>query len=134
MSESKKPTPPTTGPATVRNIIQELPLPGQRKVGTTDFACDVLVVGAGYAGTMAALRAQALGQKVIVVCKQIIGKSGLSPWANTQMFFDPTLGDRAEDWIAAFQSRTEYVVDLDYLNLFMRDSLAPLFGLGEIGY
>jgi succinate dehydrogenase/fumarate reductase flavoprotein subunit len=115
---------PAMIPATRRNIIQELPLPGQRKVGQTDFACDVLVVGAGYAGTMAALAAHEAGQEVIVVCKQIIGKSGLSPWANTQLFFDPSLGDKAEDWIEAFQSRTEYLIDLDYLELFMQDSLA----------
>jgi len=133
MAESKKPAQPSMIPATVRNVIQELPLPEQRKVGTTDFACDVLVVGAGYAGTMAALRAHELGQKVIVVCKQIIGKSGLSPWANTQMFFDPTLGDKAEDWIEAFQSRTEYLVDLDYLDLFMRDSLARYLDWVKLG-
>ncbi|GEM_PF-176338 len=118
---------------TTRNIIKELPLPGQRKVGTTDFTCDVLVIGAGYAGTMAALGAQALGQKVIVVCKQKIGKSGLSPWANTMLFFDPTLGDNEDSWIQGFQDNTEYLIDLDYLKLFMRDSLARFKDWRQLG-
>jgi len=122
-----------TTSSTVRNIIKEPPLPGQRKVGTTDFTCDVLVVGAGYAGTMAALRAHALGQKVIVVCKQIIGKSGLSPWANTMLFYDETFGDKRENWIQAFQSRTQYLVDLDYLDVFMNDSLARFLEWRELG-
>lgn len=121
----------TTG--TARNIIKELPVPGSRKVGTTDFTCDVLVIGAGYAGTMAALRAHALGQKVIVVCKQIIGKSGLSPWANTMLFYDETLGDKREGWIKSFQSNTEYLIDLDYLDVFMNDSLARFLEWRELG-
>jgi len=102
---------------------QETPIPGIRKLGTTDYTCDVLVVVAGYAGTMAALRATALGQKVIVVNKGITGKAGLSPWANTMMFYDPTLGDTETNFIEGLQNRTQYLVDLDYLNLFMRDSL-----------
>ncbi len=120
-------------PGTVRNIIKEPPVPGQCKVGQTEFNCDVLVIGAGYAGTMAALRAHALGQKVIVVCKQIIGKSGLSPWANTMLFYDERLGDDRENWVQAFQSGTEYLVDLDYLDVFMNDSLARFLEWRELG-
>lgn len=122
-----------TSAPTVRNIIKELPTPGQRKVGTTDFKCDVLVVGAGYAGTMAALKAHAMGQKVIVVCKQVIGKSGLSPWANTMLFYDERLGDKKADWIKAVQSRTEYLIDLDYLDVFINDSLARFLEWRELG-
>lgn len=122
-----------TTPGTVRNIIKELPIPGQRKVGTTDFKCDVLVIGSGYAGTMAALRAHALGQKVIVVTKQIVGKSGFSPWANTMLFYDESLGDDKEKWIKAVQSGTEYLVDLDYLDVFFNDSLARFQEWMELG-
>ena len=129
----KKASAKTAAPGTVRNIIKEPPVPGQRKVGQTEFTCDVLVVGAGYAGTMAALRAHALGQKVIVVCKQIIGKSGLSPWGNTLLFYDETLGDDRDNWIQAFQSNTEYLIDLDYLDLFMKGSLARFKEWQELG-
>ena len=124
---------PGETPGTVRNIIKEPPIPGLRKVGTTDFKCDVLVIGSGYAGTMAALRAHDLGQKVIVVTKQLVGKSGLSPWANTMLFYDETLGDKRDDWIQAFQQRTEYLTDLDYLDLFMNDSLARFLEWRELG-
>ncbi len=120
-------------PGTVRNTIKELPVPGQRKAGQTEFKCDVLVIGSGYAGTMAALRAHALGQKVIVVTKQITGKSGLSPWANTMLFYDERLGDKRDDWIRAFQSTTEYLIDLDYLDVFMNDSLTRYLEWRELG-
>jgi len=106
------------------NLISELPAPGQRKVAATKFNADVLVIGAGYAGTMAAVKAASMRQKVIVVLKGTAGFSGFSPWANTMLFFDKRLGDKREDWIQAFQSRTEYLVNLDYLDLFMNDSLA----------
>ena len=120
-------------PGTVRNIIKEPPVPGQRKPEQTEFKCDVLVIGAGYAGTMAALRAHALGQKVIVVTKQIVGKSGLSPWANTMLFYDERLGDKREDWIKAFQAAGDYLIDLDYLDVFMEDSLARYLEWQELG-
>ena len=120
-------TPPAAAPAPLIAELPfpgELPVPGQRKVPRTEFDCDVLVIGAGYAGTMAAVKAASMGQKVIVVNKQITGKAGLSPWANTMLFFDEALGDKRENWIEGFQSGTEYLIDLDYLDLFMSDSLA----------
>ena len=80
----------TVGPNT-RHVIEELPLPGLRPLGTTEFSCDVLVIGASYAGAQAALGAYDAGLKVIVVDKGIPGKSGAGPWANTLLFFDESL-------------------------------------------
>jgi len=120
-------------PATVRNIIQELPIPSLRPVGQTEFETDVLVIGSSYAGTMAALKAHSMGQKVIVVDKGLVGKSGFGPWANTMFFYDETLGDKREDWIQAFQGNTEYLVDLDYLDMFINDSLARFLEWRELG-
>jgi succinate dehydrogenase/fumarate reductase flavoprotein subunit len=117
----------------VRNIPSEPTAPGQRKQVQTEFKCDVLVIGSGYAGTMAALRAQALGQEVIVVTKQVVGKAGLSPWANTMLFYDESLGDKRADWIKGFQTVGDYLIDLDYLDVFIEDSLARYKQWQELG-
>jgi succinate dehydrogenase/fumarate reductase flavoprotein subunit len=113
-----------TIPSTRLNLINELPAPGQRRMANTEFNADVLVIGAGYAGTMAAVKAASMGQKVIVVLKGTLGFSGFSPYANTLLFYDEALGDKREDWIQAYQSRCQYLVDLDYLDIFINDSLA----------
>jgi len=127
-STTTKTQPPVTITETVpsarRNIPQELPLPGLRPLGTTEYTCDVLVIGASYAGAQAALGAYAAGQKVIVVDKGIPGKSGAGPWANTLLFFDERFGDNRESWINSFQRNVEYIVDQDYLDVFMEHSLA----------
>ena len=107
-----------------RNHPQELPLPKLRPLGTTEFNCDVLVMGASYAGIQAALGAYDAGMKVIVVDKGKPGRSGAGPWANTMLFYDERLGDDRDVWTKTFQRNTEYIIDQDYLDLFMEESLA----------
>lgn len=101
----------------------EAPLPPLRKVDKREYVTDVLVIGGGYAGLQAAMTARNLGQKVILVDKAITGKSGFSPWANTFCFYDEKLGDKRDDWIQGVQTQCEYMVNLDYYNQYMNDSL-----------
>ena len=57
------------------------------------FECDVLIIGGGMAGFFAAIRAIEKGQKVVMVDKGTVGRSGFTPWANTFSIFDEALGD-----------------------------------------
>ncbi|MEI6056900.1 MAG: FAD-binding protein, partial [Lentisphaerota bacterium] len=88
------------------------------------FECDVLIIGGGMAGFFAAIRAIEKGQKVVMVDKGTVGRSGFTPWANTFSIFDEALGDKAEEWIKAVQSKGEYLVNLDYFSMQIEDSLA----------
>lgn len=48
---------------------------------TENISTDVLVIGGGAAGCLAALKSQSLGAKTIIVSKGTVGKSGASPMA-----------------------------------------------------
>lgn len=56
---------------------------------------DVLIIGGGAAGCSAALRAQALGAKVLVVVKGKMGRSGATPFASAIAGPPPALLPRA---------------------------------------
>lgn len=90
----------------------------------TEVTVDVLVIGGGMAGFFAALRAVEKGQKVVMVDKGTVGRSGFTPWANTFCVFDESLGDRADHWIKGVQAKGEYLVNLDYFSMLIDDSLA----------
>jgi succinate dehydrogenase/fumarate reductase flavoprotein subunit len=90
----------------------------------TQFEADVLVIGGGMAGFYAALSAAGKEQKVLMVDKGTVGKSGFTPWANTFSVFDESLGDLREDWLRGVQVKGEYLVNLDYFHMQIEDSLA----------
>lgn len=99
------------------------------------FDCDVLVIGGGMAGFFAAFRAVEKGQRVVLVDKGSVGRSGFTPWANTFSIFDPAMGDTREDWIHGVQSKGEYLVNLDYFAMQIEDSFAryqQLLGWGIV--
>src|SRR4030042_4571706 len=88
----------------------------------TEYESDVLVVGGGIAGFFAAVRAREKGRSVVLADKGITGKSGFTPWANSFCFFDAALGDKRKKWLHNVQHVTEYLVNLDYYNMFLDDS------------
>lgn len=90
----------------------------------TELTSDILIIGGGMAGFFAAVRAVEKGQSVLMVDKGTVGRSGFTPWANTFSVFDESLGDTAEHWINGAQIKGEYLVNLDYFNLQIEDSLA----------
>ena len=63
---------------------------------STEYDCDVLVIGCGYAGLNAAYAAKMAGADVLVADKGKPGYSGLSPWPGCSAFFDADLGDDEE--------------------------------------
>ena len=81
-------------------MIEELPIPETLAPERTMYACDVLVVGGGFAGLNAAMAAKDAGANVVLVDKGRPGYSGLSPWPSSHRWFDSDLGDDE----AAFKS------------------------------
>lgn len=53
--------------ATIERVIEELPIPETLAPERTMYACDVLVVGGGFAGLNAAMAAKDAGANVVLV-------------------------------------------------------------------
>jgi succinate dehydrogenase/fumarate reductase flavoprotein subunit len=49
----------------------------------TTLKTDILVIGGGFAGNFAAIKAAEAGAKVVMAVKGRSGRSGLTPWANS---------------------------------------------------
>ena len=49
----------------------------------TTIETDVFVIGGGFAGNFAAINAIEAGAKVVMAVKGRVGRSGLTPWANS---------------------------------------------------
>lgn len=81
-------------------VTQELPIVVNYTHDTpesTEYTCDVLVIGCGFAGLNAAYAARAAGANVLVADKGKPGFSGMSPWPGSHAFFDADMGDNAEE-------------------------------------
>ena len=101
-----------------------------------DIETDVLVIGGGMAGIFAAIKAKEKDLDVTLVVKGAVGSSGMTPFANTFMVFDETRGHKREDWIQKFRKSSEYMVNLDYLEMLLDDSRArweDLVSWGAVG-
>ena len=105
-----------------KDTNREAPLPPLRKATQTEFETDILVVGGGYAGIFAALTAREKRQRVLLVDKGIVGKSGQSPWGVGINFFDAALGDDYDEWLWSMQKRSEFVGNLDYVKMWLNYS------------
>ena len=90
----------------------------------TNITTDILVIGGGMAGAFAALTAKEQGLNVILVDKGVVGRSGQTPWAMGYGVFDEEAGSNRDEWIANFQSASEYVNNLDWLDQFLDESKA----------
>ena len=91
-------------------------------VGSKMAITDVLVIGGGMAGTFAAITAKAQGLNVTLVDKGTVGRSGSTPWANGISVFDEAQGDNRDEWIAGISTSSDYVNNLDWLDLNLNDS------------
>lgn len=74
---------------------------------------DVLILGGGFAGTWAALRAADVGAKVTLVDKAFVSRSGASPISGG-ITTCPLDGDDLDDWAAEFIDRGSYMCDQDW--------------------
>ncbi len=83
---------------------------------------DVLVIGGGYAGNFAAIKATEAGAKVVMAVKGRTGRSGLTPWANSWFVFKDTKGITREQYIQQFLLSGEYLNNLDFTEILMEES------------
>ena len=84
--------------------------------------CDVLVIGGGFAGLFAAIKAREAGASVILVDKGFVGKSGLSPFSSSFIAFNPEWGYDLDKWMAFLHSVSEYVDNKYWMERTQKDS------------
>lgn len=104
-------------------VTQEVPIP--QKVSSpakTEYECDVLVIGGGFAGLNAAASARESGQSVVLVDKGTPGYSGLTPFASSHRWFDPEMGDDAQAFRDCINRGSEYIGDMDWYEVWLTES------------
>ena len=84
---------------------------------------DILVIGGGYAGILAAVKGREKGMNVTIVEKGTIFKSGLSPFAGGFMYFDGTKENAKTLWDGA-NKIGNYISNKDYYDMWVDDSKA----------
>lgn len=83
---------------------------------------DVLVIGGGLAGTWAALRAKAFVDKVILVDKAKVSRSGCSSFAAGVMLC-PLPGDDLQEWAQEIVESGEYLSDQEWVELLLHEQV-----------
>lgn len=83
---------------------------------------DVLVIGGGFAGCFAAIKAREAGARVVMAVKGRAGRSGLTPWANSWFVFKDTKGVTREQYLQQFVLAGEYLNNMDFVDVLMAES------------
>ena len=86
------------------------------------FETDVLVIGGGFAGCFAAIKARQAGTEVLMAVKGRTGRSGLTPWANSWFVFKDTRGVTREQYLQQFVLSGEYLNNMDFVDILMAES------------
>lgn len=84
------------------------------------YETDVLVIGGGFAGLFAALRASEAGLSVTLIDKGSVGRSGMSPWAEGIAGFDVDKHDM-QSVLDEISLDSEYLNDRDWMELHLRN-------------
>ena len=100
---------------------------------TTEYECDVLVIGGGFAGLNAAVAAKKAGQSVVLIDKGRPGYSGLTPWPSSFRWFDAEMGDDAQAFRDCIQHGGEYLVNMDWYEVWIEESKKTYERLNEWG-
>lgn len=94
---------------------------------------DVLVIGSGLAGSMAAISCLEHGQKVIVVNKGKMCWSGSTAVCGGNDIAVCFPEDDAELWIQAFEEASDYTADQNWIQIFLEESYTQMSKLEELG-
>ena len=103
-------------------ITQNIAVASAEELPLSRINTDVLVIGGGYAGVFAAVEAKKAGQSVVLVDKSMVGRSGMTPWANGFNVFDESAGDSKTDMITNVTIASEYLNNQDWLEAQFEDS------------
>jgi succinate dehydrogenase/fumarate reductase flavoprotein subunit len=94
--------------------------------------CDVLIIGGGMAGGFAALRAKDLADKVVLVNKGKVSRSGASPLAGG--FLDCiTEEDDLDAWRKQLVETGEYMNDQDWVKIYLEDGMKRFKEIDSLG-
>lgn len=115
-------------------VTEEPPIPAKTKVPEkTEYTADVLVIGGGFSGLMAAVAAREAGQSVVLIDKGRPGYSGLSCFASSHRWFDPEMGDNA-DWVREQMMRGGmYLANMNWVDIWIEESKPAFLKLKELG-
>ena len=106
-------------------VTKEVPVPEKVAApAVTEYECDVLVIGGGFAGLNAAASAKEAGQNVVLVDKGTPGYSGLTPFVSSHRWFDAEMGDDEEAFKACINRGSEYIGDMDWYQVWINESKA----------
>ncbi|MCD7817926.1 MAG: FAD-dependent oxidoreductase, partial [Lachnospiraceae bacterium] len=114
-------------------VVTELEIPEVEAPSVTDYECDVLVVGGGFAGLFAALSAKEAGSNVLLVDKGRPGYSGLSAWASSHCYFDENFGDSREEFEYAMKYSNEFLANIDWVQKWEDESKSVYEKCVELG-
>lgn len=116
------------------SVTKEVPVPETVEgPAQTEYECDVLVIGGGFAGLNAAASAREAGQSVVLVDKGTPGYSGLSPFVSSHRWFDPEMGDDEEAFWNCINRGSEYIGDMDWYQVWIKESKAMFQRLMDWG-
>lgn len=114
-------------------IIKELPIPVVSPPEVTEYTCEVLVVGGGIAGLLAAVSAKEAGRSALLVDKGYPGYSGQSPWAGCHTYFDAELGDSKEEYEYLMMYGNEYLANMNWAKVWEAESKLVFEKCKEMG-
>ena len=83
---------------------------------------DVLVIGGGMAGLVAAIKAKEMGADVILADKAYAGKSVSSPYAFWYSVFNPEWGHDLSEWMNHVNVIGEYLNHREWTEIVFRES------------
>lgn len=99
-------------------IVDELPIPVATPPEKTEYECEVLVIGAGWSGISAAIKAKELGCDVLVVDKGTPGYSGLMPWSHTYRWVDLEAGEDRDLLTSIVPKNSEFSANPEQYGIF----------------
>lgn len=94
---------------------------------------DVLVIGGGFAGCQAALRAKDFVDNVVLVDKAVVSRSGASAYAHTHFAPWDLTDSEIEEWIRELVEKGSFLVDQKWAELFLREAPHRISQLQEWG-
>ncbi len=107
---------------TVERVTAELEASPVEAPDQTEYECDVLVIGGGFAGLNAAVAAEEEGQSVILIDKGRPGYSGLSPWPSSFRWIDEDLGDNPQNYRDCINHGGEFINNMDWYETWIKES------------
>src|ERR1700744_972675 len=93
---------------------------------------DVLVIGGGFAGTWAAIRAAELGARVLLVDKAVVSRSGASTMSSG-VTTGPTPDDDLSAWAEELITRGQFMCDQRWTRQMLEGQVERLRQLDQWG-